>query len=116
MSPRCVPPGWKAWCSTCVHRPRSARLWMKYWRGAAPALRAHQQRRLRPTGRVEDLTREGCACSSRPNLSARRNHQSGTAVMRARNEGRIIQISSLLGIVCMGYRGAYNPASSPWRR
>lgn len=28
--------------------------------------------------------------------------------MRSANEGRIIQISSLLGIVCLAYRGAYN--------
>jgi len=28
--------------------------------------------------------------------------------MRAANEGRIIQVSSLLGIVCLAYRGAYN--------
>lgn len=29
-------------------------------------------------------------------------------VMRTRNAGRIIQISSLLGYVCLAYRGAYN--------
>jgi len=28
--------------------------------------------------------------------------------MRAQGEGRIIQMSSLLGIVCLAYRGAYN--------
>ncbi|WP_372522380.1 SDR family NAD(P)-dependent oxidoreductase [Sulfuricaulis sp.] len=30
--------------------------------------------------------------------------------MRAQGEGRIIQISSILGIVCFAYRGAYNAA------
>ena len=30
--------------------------------------------------------------------------------MRAQGEGRIVQISSILGIVCFAYRGAYNSA------
>src|SRR3990172_5108027 len=30
--------------------------------------------------------------------------------MRTQDEGRIIQISSILGVVCFAYRGAYNAA------
>jgi len=60
-------------------------------------------------GAVEDLTRETLRQQFETNLFGTQELTNRVLpVMRARNEGRIIQISSLLGIVCMGYRGAYN--------
>jgi NAD(P)-dependent dehydrogenase (short-subunit alcohol dehydrogenase family) len=60
-------------------------------------------------GAVEDLTREALRLQFETNLFGTQELTNRVLpVMRARNEGRIVQISSLLGIVCMGYRGAYN--------
>jgi NAD(P)-dependent dehydrogenase (short-subunit alcohol dehydrogenase family) len=60
-------------------------------------------------GAVEDLTRETLRLQFETNLFGTQELTNRLLpVMRARNEGRIVQISSLLGIVCMGYRGAYN--------
>ena len=59
-------------------------------------------------GAVEDLTREALRLQFETNLFGTQELTNRVLpVMRARNEGRIVQISSLLGIVCMGYRGAY---------
>lgn len=60
-------------------------------------------------GAVEDLTREALRLQFETNLFGTQELTNLVLpVMRRQNEGRIIQISSLLGIVCMGYRGAYN--------
>jgi len=60
-------------------------------------------------GAVEDLTREALRLQFETNLFGTQELTNRVLpVMRARNDGRIVQISSLLGIVCMGYRGAYN--------
>jgi NAD(P)-dependent dehydrogenase (short-subunit alcohol dehydrogenase family) len=60
-------------------------------------------------GAVEDLTREALRLQFETNLFGTQELTNRVLpVMRVRNEGRIVQISSLLGIVCMGYRGAYN--------
>lgn len=60
-------------------------------------------------GAVEDLTREALRLQFETNLFGTQELTNRVLpVMRACNEGRIVQISSLLGIVCMGYRGAYN--------
>jgi NAD(P)-dependent dehydrogenase (short-subunit alcohol dehydrogenase family) len=60
-------------------------------------------------GAVEDLTRETLRLQFETNLFGTQELTNRLLpVMRARNEGRIVQISSLLGIVCMSYRGAYN--------
>jgi NAD(P)-dependent dehydrogenase (short-subunit alcohol dehydrogenase family) len=60
-------------------------------------------------GAVEDLTRETLRLQFETNLFGTQELTNRVLpVMRARNEGRIVQISSLLGIVCMSYRGAYN--------
>jgi len=60
-------------------------------------------------GAVEDLTREALRLQFETNLFGTQELTNRVLpVLRARNEGRIVQISSLLGIVCMGYRGAYN--------
>jgi len=60
-------------------------------------------------GAVEDLTREALRLQFETNLFGTQELTNRVLpVMRARKEGRIVQISSLLGIVCMGYRGAYN--------
>ena len=60
-------------------------------------------------GAVEDLTREALRLQFETNLFGTQELTNRVLpVMRTRNEGRIVQISSLLGIVCMGYRGAYN--------
>lgn len=60
-------------------------------------------------GAVEDLSRETLRRQFETNLFG--THELTCAVlpgMRAHRQGRIIQISSLLGIVCLAYRGAYN--------
>ena len=60
-------------------------------------------------GAVEDLTRAALRLQFETNLFGTQELTNRVLpVMRACNEGRIIQISSLLGIVCLGYRGAYN--------
>jgi NAD(P)-dependent dehydrogenase (short-subunit alcohol dehydrogenase family) len=60
-------------------------------------------------GAVEDLTRAALRLQFETNLFGTQELTNRVLpAMRARNEGRIVQISSLLGIVCMAYRGAYN--------
>ncbi len=60
-------------------------------------------------GAVEDLTRAALRLQFETNLFGTQELTNRVLpVMRAQNAGRIVQISSLLGIVCMGYRGAYN--------
>src|SRR4030066_182298 len=60
-------------------------------------------------GAVEDLTRAALRLQFETNLFGTQELTNRVLpVMRACNQGRIIQISSLLGIVCLGYRGAYN--------
>jgi NAD(P)-dependent dehydrogenase (short-subunit alcohol dehydrogenase family) len=59
-------------------------------------------------GAVEDLTREALRAQFETNLFGW--HELTTRVlpaMRAHNEGRIVQVSSLLGLVALAYRGAY---------
>lgn len=60
-------------------------------------------------GAVEDLTREALRQQFETNLFGTQELTNAVLpVMRQQNEGRIIQISSILGIVSLGYRGAYN--------
>lgn len=60
-------------------------------------------------GAVEDLTREALRAQFETNLFGTQELTNLVLpVMRRRKEGRIVQISSLLGIVCLAYRGAYN--------
>lgn len=60
-------------------------------------------------GAVEDLSRAALRAQFETNLFG--THELTTRVlpvMRAQGHGRIIQISSVLGIVSLAYRGAYN--------
>jgi NAD(P)-dependent dehydrogenase (short-subunit alcohol dehydrogenase family) len=60
-------------------------------------------------GAVEDLTRAALRAQFETNLFGTQeltNHV--LPAMRSLGEGRVIQISSILGIVCFAYRGAYN--------
>ncbi len=60
-------------------------------------------------GAVEDLSREALRVQFETNVFG--THQLTAALlplMRAQNEGRIIQISSILGGLCLAFRGAYN--------
>ena len=60
-------------------------------------------------GAVEDLTREALRLQFETNLFGTQELTNRVLpVMRARNEGRIVQISSILGIISLAYRGAYN--------
>jgi len=60
-------------------------------------------------GAVEDLSRETLRAQFETNLFGTQELTNLVIpVMRAQGEGRIIQMSSLLGIVCLAYRGAYN--------
>jgi NAD(P)-dependent dehydrogenase (short-subunit alcohol dehydrogenase family) len=60
-------------------------------------------------GAVEDLSREALRAQFETNLFGTQELTNRVLpAMRAANEGRIIQVSSLLGIVCLAYRGAYN--------
>lgn len=60
-------------------------------------------------GAVEDLRRETLRAQFETNLFGTQELTNLVIpAMRARGEGRIIQMSSLLGIVCLAYRGAYN--------
>lgn len=60
-------------------------------------------------GAVEDLTRDTLRRQFETNVFGTQELTNLVLpAMRARNEGRIIQVSSLLGIVCLAYRGAYN--------
>ncbi len=60
-------------------------------------------------GAVEDLSRAALRAQFETNVFGTQELTNRLLpVMRAQNEGRIIQISSMLGIVCLAYRGAYN--------
>ncbi len=60
-------------------------------------------------GAVEDLRRETLRAQFETNLFGTQELTNLVIpAMRAQGQGRIIQISSLLGIVCLAYRGAYN--------
>jgi len=60
-------------------------------------------------GAVEDLTRAALRDQFETNLFGTQELTNRVLpVMRTANDGRIIQISSLLGIVTLAYRGAYN--------
>ena len=60
-------------------------------------------------GAVEDLSRDVLRAQFETNLFGTQELTNLVIpAMRARHEGRIIQISSILGIVCFAYRGAYN--------
>jgi NAD(P)-dependent dehydrogenase (short-subunit alcohol dehydrogenase family) len=60
-------------------------------------------------GAVEDLTREALRQQFETNLFGTQELTNRVLpAMRARNEGRIVQISSILGIISLAYRGAYN--------
>ncbi len=59
-------------------------------------------------GAVEDLTRDALRKQFETNLFGTQELTNRLLpVMRAQNEGRIIQISSILGIIALAYRGAY---------
>lgn len=60
-------------------------------------------------GAVEDLSRAVLRAQFETNLFGTQELTNLVLpAMRAQGEGRIIQMSSLLGIVCLAYRGAYN--------
>lgn len=60
-------------------------------------------------GAVEDLTRNALRDQFETNLFGTQELTNRVLpVMRAQGHGRIVQISSLLGIVTLAYRGAYN--------
>lgn len=60
-------------------------------------------------GAVEDLSRTTLRAQFETNLFGTQELTNLIIpVMRAQGEGRIIQMSSMLGIVCLAYRGAYN--------
>ncbi|MDO8705749.1 MAG: SDR family NAD(P)-dependent oxidoreductase [Sulfuricaulis sp.] len=60
-------------------------------------------------GAVEDLSRETLRAQFETNVFGTQELTNRVIpCMRTQGEGRIIQISSLLGIVCLAYRGAYN--------
>lgn len=60
-------------------------------------------------GAVEDLSREALRLQFETNVFGTQELTNRVLpVMRRQGEGRIIQISSLLGIVTLAYRGAYN--------
>jgi len=60
-------------------------------------------------GAVEDLTRDTLRKQFETNLFGTQELTNRLIpVFRAQGDGRIIQISSVLGIVCLAYRGAYN--------
>jgi NAD(P)-dependent dehydrogenase (short-subunit alcohol dehydrogenase family) len=60
-------------------------------------------------GAVEDLSRAVLRAQFETNLFGTQELTNLVLpAMRAQGEGRIIQMSSMLGIVCLAYRGAYN--------
>ncbi len=60
-------------------------------------------------GAVEDLSRDVLRAQFETNLFGTKELTNLVLpAMRAQDEGRIIQMSSMLGIVCLAYRGAYN--------
>ena len=59
-------------------------------------------------GAVEDISRDALRRQFETNLFGTQELTNRLLpVMRAQNEGRIIQISSILGIIALAYRGAY---------
>ena len=61
------------------------------------------------TGAVEDLTREALLEQFQANVFGTQELTNLVLpTMRKNNTGRIIQISSILGLICLPYRGAYN--------
>ena len=62
-------------------------------------------------GAVEDLSRAALRAQFETNVFGTQELTNMVIpAMRTQGEGRIIQISSILGIVCFAYRGAYNAA------
>ncbi len=62
-------------------------------------------------GAVEDLSRATLRAQFETNVFGTQELTNLIIpAMRAQGEGRIVQISSILGIVCFAYRGAYNAA------
>ncbi|MDH5649521.1 MAG: SDR family oxidoreductase [Gammaproteobacteria bacterium] len=60
-------------------------------------------------GAVEDLSRDVLRAQFETNLLGTQELTNKILpVMRQQGAGRIIQISSVLGIICLAYRGAYN--------
>jgi NAD(P)-dependent dehydrogenase (short-subunit alcohol dehydrogenase family) len=60
-------------------------------------------------GAVEDLTRAALREQFETNLFGTQELTNRLLpAMRAAREGRIIQMSSVLGVICLGYRGAYS--------
>lgn len=60
-------------------------------------------------GAVEDLSRAALRAQFETNLFGTHELTARLLpVFRAANAGRIIQISSILGLICLPYRGAYN--------
>lgn len=60
-------------------------------------------------GAVEDLTREALRQQFETNLFGTQELTNRLIpIFRAEGTGRIVQISSLLGLVCLAYRGAYS--------
>ncbi len=60
-------------------------------------------------GAVEDLSREVLRAQFETNLFGTQELTNLVIpAMRQQGEGRVIQLSSMLGIVCLAYRGAYN--------
>jgi NAD(P)-dependent dehydrogenase (short-subunit alcohol dehydrogenase family) len=60
-------------------------------------------------GAVEDLGRDALRAQFETNVFGTQELTNRVLpAMRAHGEGRIVQVSSLLGIVCLAYRGAYN--------
>ena len=60
-------------------------------------------------GAVEDLSRAALVEQFQTNVFGTQELTNRMiAVMRNSNRGRIVQISSILGLVCLPYRGAYN--------
>lgn len=60
-------------------------------------------------GAVEDISRAALRAQFEINVFGTQELTNRILpAMRAANEGRIIQISSLLGILCLAYRGAYS--------
>ena len=60
-------------------------------------------------GAVEDLSRAALRAQFETNLFGTQELTNRVLpAMRAHGEGRIIQMSSMLGVVCLAYRGAYN--------
>ncbi|MHB8534558.1 MAG: SDR family NAD(P)-dependent oxidoreductase [Sulfuricaulis sp.] len=60
-------------------------------------------------GAVEDLSREALRAQFETNVFGTQELTNLVLpAMHARDEGRIVNVSSLLGVVCLAYRGAYN--------